>query len=89
MVQRTVAIWWFEGNFSVSFGPNYLEFRNSIWTWTKLNNKNKLCLVFPFSLKNNFTFELFSFRPYSVWPISGIDSAVCDLWSVVCLFLTP
>ena len=28
---------WFEGKFSVSFGPN-LRFRLWIWTWTKLNN---------------------------------------------------
>ena len=31
-----VGLWrWFEGKFSVSFGPN-LWFR--LWTWTKLNN---------------------------------------------------
>ena len=29
----------------------------------------------------------FSDRPYSVWPISGIDNALC--LSVVCVFLTP
>ena len=29
---------WFDGNFSVSFGPKP-RFRLWIWTWTKLNNK--------------------------------------------------
>ena len=32
---------WFEGNFSVSFGPKPW-FKLWIWTWTKLNNMEPL-----------------------------------------------
>ena len=32
---------WFEGNFSVSFGPKPW-FKLCIWTWTKLNNMEPL-----------------------------------------------
>ena len=38
-----------EGNFSVSFGPKP-GFRLWIWTWTKLNNKNPMCIQCVFKI---------------------------------------